>query len=49
MDIYVKPDHDNAERIIAALTEFGFGSLDLSSSDFEKTDYEDCLTEELSV
>jgi len=38
MDIYVKPDLANARRIIAALTEFGFGSLDLTPSDFEKPD-----------
>ena len=34
IDIYVKPSPENAERIISALSDFGFGSLDLSSGDF---------------
>jgi len=38
MDIYVKPDVINAQRVMTALTEFGFGSLELSPSDFEKPD-----------
>ena len=38
IDIYVKPDVYNAQRVMRALTEFGFGSLELSTSDFEKTD-----------
>ena len=38
MDIYIKPDSDNAQRVMTALTEFGFGSLELSPSDFEKAD-----------
>jgi hypothetical protein len=35
MDIYVKPDSTNAQRIIAALNDFGFGSAQLSATDFE--------------
>ena len=35
IDIYVRPDRDNAERILAALAEFGFGSLDLAIEDFQ--------------
>ena len=35
IDIFVKPDSENAEKILAALEEFGFGSLDLAKSDFE--------------
>lgn len=35
IDIYLKPYKQNADRIISALTEFGFGSLGLGSSDFE--------------
>jgi hypothetical protein len=34
IDLFVKPDIDNAQRILAALSEFGFGSLDLSETDF---------------
>ena len=34
IDLLVKPDPQNAERILAALDDFGFGSLDLSQSDF---------------
>jgi hypothetical protein len=29
LDLFVRPDAANGERIIAALREFGFGSLDL--------------------
>ncbi|MBL7111047.1 MAG: hypothetical protein ISS19_03815 [Bacteroidales bacterium] len=38
IDFYVKPDAVNAEQIMNALEEFGFGSLDLSPSDFDKKD-----------
>ena len=38
MDILVKPDSKNAEKILAALEEFGFGSLDLTLSDFQDPD-----------
>ena len=38
MDILVKPDPKNAESILAALKEFGFGSLDLTISDFQQPD-----------
>jgi hypothetical protein len=34
IDLFVRPDQENAERILAALDEFGFGSLDLSEDDF---------------
>ena len=34
MDLFVRPVRENAERILAALNEFGFGSLDLSENDF---------------
>jgi hypothetical protein len=36
IDLFVKPDPENATRILAALDEFGFGSLDLSQEDFTK-------------
>jgi hypothetical protein len=34
IDLLVKPDSENAKRILAALAEFGFGSLNLSHKDF---------------
>ena len=34
IDLLVRPVCENAERILAALNEFGFGSLDLSENDF---------------
>jgi len=34
IDIFVKPDKENAIRILKALDEFGFGSLDLKEEDF---------------
>ncbi|MGB1799849.1 MAG: nucleotidyl transferase AbiEii/AbiGii toxin family protein [Gammaproteobacteria bacterium] len=37
IDLYVKPDSDNAERIIKALDDFGFGSLELKKEDFMET------------
>jgi len=38
MDIYVKPNPTNAQRIMAALNDFGFGSVELSAKDFEVED-----------
>lgn len=38
MDIFVKPDAENARRIISALNDFGFGSTGLSPADFEGED-----------
>ena len=38
MDIYVKPNPTNAQRIMAALNDFGFGSVELSAADFEAED-----------
>jgi len=38
MDIYVKPNSTNAQRIMAALKDFGFGSVELSATDFEAED-----------
>ena len=38
MDIYVKPNSTNAQRIMAALNDFGFGSVELSVTDFELED-----------
>ena len=36
IDIYVKPEDENAARIISALSEFGFGSVGQYAEDFEK-------------
>jgi hypothetical protein len=36
LDVFVKPDAGNAENIMAALAEFGFGDVGLSASEFEK-------------
>jgi hypothetical protein len=36
LDILVRPDTANAESILRALLEFGFGSLELKSADFEQ-------------
>ncbi|MDQ7781210.1 MAG: hypothetical protein RDV41_16065 [Planctomycetota bacterium] len=38
LDIYIRPDSLNARRIMAAMEEFGFGSVGLTSADFEKPD-----------
>ncbi len=38
MDLFVRPDVANGERIAQALREFGFGSLDLSPADFAADD-----------
>ena len=38
LDIFVRPDSENAQRILAALDEFGFGSVGLSAADFESLD-----------
>ncbi len=34
IDIWVKPESDNAQRVLKTLEDFGFGSLDLKTSDF---------------
>jgi len=38
IDILVNPDTQNARRIMAALNEFGFGSVGLAEEDFESPD-----------
>jgi hypothetical protein len=34
IDVFVEPTTDNVERLLAALTDFGFEGLDLEVSDF---------------
>ncbi len=38
MDIFVRPDPENAKRILGALDEFGFGSSGLKVEDFGTPD-----------
>ncbi|MCP4309731.1 MAG: nucleotidyltransferase family protein [Bacteroidetes bacterium] len=38
IDVFIKSDSKNAQRIIKVLEEFGFSSLELSSADFQKKD-----------
>ncbi len=35
IDLFVKPDRENAIRILKALEDFGFGSVGLDKEDFE--------------
>jgi hypothetical protein len=34
IDVFVEPSPENAERLLAALTDFGFGGLGLTAADF---------------
>jgi hypothetical protein len=36
LDVFVEPTAENAERLLAALEDFGFGGLGLTMSDFDK-------------
>ena len=38
IDIFVKPDKENALKILAALNNFGFGALNLEIEDFSSPD-----------
>ncbi len=38
LDIFVKPEAANAQRILTALAAFGFASVGLTPSDFERPD-----------
>ena len=38
LDIYIKPDYQNAQRIMKALDDFGFGSAGLTVEDFDNPD-----------
>ena len=38
LDLLIKPDAANAQRILAALEAFGFASVGLTPSDFERPD-----------
>lgn len=34
LDVLIRPDAENARRVLAALSDFGFGSLELTAEDF---------------
>lgn len=36
LDVLVGPDADNADNVMVALNEFGFGNIGLTATDFEK-------------
>ena len=38
LDLFVRPDARNARLVLAALDDFGFGSIGLSAADFENPD-----------
>ena len=38
IDFWVKPNIDNAKKIVKALEDFGFGGYDISESDFSEAD-----------
>ena len=38
IDILIKPDSKNAQRVLSALDDFGFGSIGLAVEDFENSD-----------
>ena len=38
IDVFIKSDNKNAQRIIKVLEKFGFSSLELSIDDFQKKD-----------
>lgn len=39
LDIWIKPDVQNAKKMIDVIRDFGFGGLNLSEGDFLKEDY----------
>lgn len=38
LDVLVRPDKDNAQKVLDALADFGFGSLKLTAEDFSQSD-----------
>jgi predicted nucleotidyltransferase len=38
LDLFVRPDAANGQRIVEALQEFGFGALDITPADFQADD-----------
>ena len=38
IDVFVKPDQENAKRMLNVLADFGFSSLDITIADFQNRD-----------
>src|SRR5262245_10627356 len=38
IDFFVRPSAENAERLVRVIERFGFGSLDITSQDFQTKD-----------
>jgi len=38
LDVFIKPDHKNAVKLIRVLKQFGFESIDLKTEDFTEED-----------
>ena len=38
LDLFVKPNPENAARVLSALDQFGFGGLDITVADFQAPD-----------
>lgn len=38
LGLFVRPDLENGKRIVQALEQFGFGSLDITPADFQEDD-----------
>jgi len=38
IDLLIKPDESNAQKVLAALADFGFADLDISPADISKPD-----------
>ncbi|MGQ0827068.1 MAG: hypothetical protein ACT4ON_01610 [Bacteroidota bacterium] len=39
IDFWVRPEKENARKVIKSLLDFGFGSLDINEADFIKKDF----------
>lgn len=39
LDIWIKPSHENADKLIKVINDFGFASLGLTTEDFLKENY----------
>jgi len=39
LDLLIRPTAENAERVLRTMSEFGFGSLPITSDDLQRADY----------
>ena len=39
IDFWIRPENENAKKVLKTLQDFGFGSLDISEEDFMKSDF----------